>query len=945
MTLSPPNQYINKPGGKKEAKLSESDTDRHRYEEEELGPPLDDGLELGEDYPKDDEGQFYREPAPWLRRRSPELLDSTLQFRRRRRTSLVLAKKYGEIILAPATKYKEYQRLVAEVSAPDCLFRAAADEIIGKLTDEILIIDDRDTHRLAPLIEGSRIQWEESIHGQPSELGFMVERLPSEQRQLLEEALEAGEEIEISVLWGPKWKISRFDNGQVHQFNYPQIESSAEQLQAQAERKFLGSNYALFTKVSLARDTHQQLRLEEILVAEANIGTKGGGRPSIAADLGHGRELVQVDRTLPGLIRRHNEGDPLLTEEEYLYNQFPDLVDKVETRDKRWVREHFLRWVTDHVSSEHRVRKIKRFQFRFNTQGEVVTDDESFERRPEYFQPIRINVREDGYLCNVLEHIVERSHMLRRLDKYRNFADNYPVFREVLMRDREEGVARTIFRTEAMVKRLLRRSQGKTLRNLAYLLYFFAADKEFAQGPFPSGVELVRSIVEALKAENQRLYEKRSTRAQAITEEDWGGVVEKVREMLHPRYFALAQQARWVEKLSVHGPRRLYSPRINHQPQYVGAQFKRLIKRPDPVAGRRPKRIFGFDIYPPEKTLKEHQVELANIFIDYVDQLGQENQMPNAYALHRDRKPRLIEGQMVDGNYIYNRARVLWRDPETQTERSSLHAIRSLFALAKRLLPEHARDPQKMAELEKLLDYEAVSQTAWESRHTTGRMGEIFVGLALKTNVAALLGIEELPAEVSCQILFANMDRHLGNHSDLPELNLGLPQKKMMIPDFILQLRDAASGEMVKMLLESKTYLKPITSTTAESIIKQYTRALEAGWGLLVVSNSPWEAVRQEAIDLFRQRNIILLCAEDVARALDTADPQKYRVPPHAQGRTLGEYYLKFSQHPGAFAAREIDGELVNQQYAKIYRRILRDEAKPTLFTEDSYLYYQLGLP
>lgn len=906
---------------------SDRNLERHN-DGEELGPPLDadwrDDWEPGEnDSPLLDTRLF---PPTQERGIAPEPLSMGWRFRHRRRVNLVLALKNGSPILTSAKRYEQYEAARAELSSPDYLFHDEAQQDADALLAQLLVPDCASTRRMTPLIEGSRIYWGEGNQdGQPSELGFIVDHLPTDERELFESALADGKKINIGLVWGPKWKVTRFSDKRIHQFKYSRPESPDERAQAEADRKFLGSNYVVFTTVLLQHNHQGQLQLTEKVLAEANIGTKGGGRPTITRDWGHGPESFQIDRTLPGLISRHEAGDLNLTEEEYLYNQLGYLCDDVGRDDKRWVRQEFIKFAQSQLSPHYQVRQIRQFKFRLNPQGQVVTKDDSYQRQIEYPQPIRINVRQDGYLCNVLEHIAERSHLNRRLDKYRNFQTNVcPVFRAVFQQRGGAGVIEEIMRSEANRKRLLRKSRDHTLSNLAYLLYFLASDEDFKKNPFtPSGIYLAKLIIDGLQAKNDKLQEINSKRYVPLKPADWEAALKKVQRMLRREYFTLSPRASWVEKLSVHGPKRgPYHPWINNQPRYANTRFKRIVKIPKPLRGKRPRSISAFDIYPPVRTLREEQVELARIFIDYTRQIGEAGGMPTTYALFRDNHRRRIRQYHVSGNWIYNRARVLFKDPKTHQEHSSQNAIKALFALTNELLPQESHNQEDQKVLRAQLNYEALCEAAKRAHHLSGRMGEIFTHIALEAGFSQLLNIKHkhLAKHINCKITFENIDRRGHNHV-LDVLQQERADSKRIVPDLIVSLADPATGEAAEMLVESKTYIKPVTRIEAQGIVDQYRPHLNTR-KLILVLNSTRDNIRDGAYNLLESEGIIVTSAEDVARALEQADPQKYQLPDFVTEESLAQYYLNFVKHPTVFAER---GQ--NHNILKIFEDIATSRA------------------
>ncbi|MFA5270031.1 MAG: hypothetical protein WC400_00170 [Patescibacteria group bacterium] len=912
------------------------------YDIGELGPPRDlDDEELTPDY----EALYPLETAPTtpvseIRAPGvPEFLNGE-PFRHRMRTVIDIQSVDNCVVVLPRS---EFNQALADYNLP--LFR---DELLLPGNEGLFWEHFRSTskigkHFLPPYFEGRKIDWPEPNDPQ-TELSFIINHLPATDRDQVERAIAADKRVTVSLIWGPKDKITRFNKRKIAHYQYPQPAPEDHDRAINQERGFYGANYLAFTKIQVEHDQAGNIRITEDLLAEANIGSKTGNYTQRDRQ---GNVVGKVDRTLPGLISGNLSGEEYLPPEHYLYNHCTDLVDEVPTEDKLWVRRHFIEWIKQNLDREYKVSHHWQPHFSFDSMGELSVSQRNGSKI-KYPKALRINVHMDGYLAHILMDLSKHDHAERRLEKYKLFESQYyPIFRRIFTEHGPEGLSKTILTNKEVAHYVLKRSRDQQLRNLSYLVYFFATDKELPDGPsFTAGLSTAEAIMSALETEYNRQAKGDNPQALDISTADWVATLRKVKEMLRPHYFSRRSDAHWLGELLVSEPTLFYHPRMQPpQPNYVGVgkKFKRWVKPAPNLAIRcqRPKKIWAFDILPPETTIGEHRDELARLFVEYVDQIDKEGMLPNTYALHRDREPRIIQGQEVDGNYFYNRGRVLWRDINTQEGQSSQYAIKRLFSHALTLLSRYTTDPTEQQRLRKLLDYESMSQISGELKHVTGKMGETFTLLAIETSLAKLLGIGELPDQLTYSIRFADIDHRYGDGvKAVTGLNRLIKQKENIIPDFIIDLRDHATGESVSLLVDSKAYLKPITKDTAQNIVEHYQPLLDRGQKLIVVSHSPLSTINQQAIEVFAKSGVILCSGEDVARVLDTVSTERYQIPAGSNAKTLGEFYAGFSRHPGGFAAHVVKGSFVNQVYLNIYLHILKTGGSPTL----TDLYYETDL-
>lgn len=883
---------------------------------------------------------------------APKLLNDKQPFRHREWLDLVIQRVGNKPIVMTPIEYKDYKQAMSCYKSPAPLFseQAAKDE---ELAQSILGTRHPVVKQMQPNFDPERreFNWESAnVH----ELKFIMDHLPPTELDQIRTAWRLGEPVNFRLVHGAKWKFGCFSDNQVHRFDRPQPGLH------ESFKNFSGSNFVLFTKIGLA-DNHGELCVTEELLAEANVGTKQGNRQtSVKSQIDNDR--IKVDRTLPGLIRRHYESDPELIEREYLCNQFKSLRDKVETTsDRKWIKKAWIGFLREQVPHGYLIRPLERSKLMFTKDRHVGVSHAEERNRLCYIDILRVSVATKGYLHEVLTEIKQRSHPLRRWEKLTDTQENiYPFFKQTFAEGGSLRVAEDIFRLPTLKKMFLTRNAAGELSNLAYLLYCFANDSELASSSDVHGQALSSEIIDSLKkineipADSLRLKADKSSRLTRMPLEDmdWQKVSDKVRLMLRPNYFApLPEQASWQELVSVRGPKHGLHHQLLRPPE---PKHKHLFKEVAPVCQgedqpikintkprtNREELTTAFDVQMPERKLSDEQATLADLFIDYCKMMADEGYWTTPYMVWRDNQPRRLgpkHDNLVTGRYLYNRARALFR-PTGQDRNHSRLAIQQFYALASQRLELRDLSAREREEISRQLDYEAMVSAENSGWQISGKMGEIFVHMALESDPKLLFG--KGVGEWRGEITFENIDRK-GQKRLFVDLN-GPDNPQLVIPDFMVRLNETVTGEMEEWLVEVKTYIKSLAQSDMEDILAKYQPCLAGRRRLCVIANSPSQFITPEARMMVEAIGGRIIGAEVVTEALRSIDRERYPLPQTWRGE-MADHYQRFTHHPAAFAIRLEHRNLMN-----VYEQIATE--KNPLFIDQireqiDRLYNEENLP
>jgi len=365
--------------------------------------------------------------------------------------------------------------------------------------------------------EKPRVEWGSDAS---SKLSFVLRHLPPADRQAFESALDNGETVETSLIFGPKWHITHFGmNGHVEQFNYPgpQPDNISTQHYTRAtDRQFRGSNTVVFTTIETEHDTAGRLRIVERLVAEANIGTKSAQTVNVADPTSyHPGERVRVKRDLDSLHERYLSDDPTLQTPEYPYNQFRSLADSTDRSERRWVGPAFSRFLQTQLNTESYARQVVDRKWHIDKYGNAVFSPNNGQTRTEvrYKKAFRVNVARDGYLHRRLAYLTEESHKERRIHKLESVREKmYDAALKVVVQERGvAGLVQEVWRSEANRRYFLKRSRDGDMRELSYLLYL-ATEDVGQNGDGETRLATALSMVEELVAHGTALSQDAETK-------------------------------------------------------------------------------------------------------------------------------------------------------------------------------------------------------------------------------------------------------------------------------------------------------------------------------------------------------------------------------------------------------------------------------------------------
>lgn len=902
--------------------------------DEDLGPPLDlDALgneQLHSDYGEMVHTSFTDTGFFDELRQTPEYLNEQ-PYRRRQRTNLVLQKINGHPVLLSERRLKQAE----EISQKSLFSQQISNEPEweNRLFDQSGDTSERFYHPEIGKNDG--LQWKSNSR----ELTFLIRHLDTDRQKELGEAYSKGEKIKIRLLWGPRWKITRFGD-ETKLYEWPRDDGIDD------PNDFRGSNFVVFTKVSVERDTTGELVISEKLLVEANLFTKTGS--TRIHPKGSSRDGVFLDRSIEGLKRRAEEGDIYLTESERLYNQAVDLhEDELSRSDEQWIRNGFIDFMSGALDRHtYSVKGASNMRFRLNGEGEVVIDGDDMNHEVR-FSPVRVNVKKGGYLARVLQKIVEQSHALNRNRKYSQFQNQiYPVFKEAIeqslarelarnIQNGENGLsgdstentrwqaqphavlARQLTHSKAMLSRFIPRSSS---RNLGYILHFFSKDSDFDQY-YDTDVEREALVFEAIRKINQQRRNTDLFRAH-FNDEYIKGCLDRIAAMKKQDWLPKDVHSGLVLPISVDEPtlgvnRKRIRPDSTNKPNNLdlfkkSKEDKSLTNGYRYLAPVQRDHLIGFDIYPAQMSVDQVRNQVARYGVDIIQTLVNEGDRPAIYALYMDSKQRTMsDGSKVSPSQWVNMLRRVFDTKRYTDGRSSRHAIESGFKATAELARQMAEEDSSLVGILEYFDYQSRLEATKESKAYSGLAGEVFTRIALNADLATVLGVSEIPESIDYKIVYIDRDRShqkskLSVHerkrlnSYISEVNSQNPDSEHIVrPDFIVELRDTHTHEISELWFDSKAYIKKVTPVAIGNLFEHYQPALNHHRKLVIVAHSPMERITKEAWDMASSLGVIIVGSDAIAKALARVDDHRVSNP---DMRDLVAEYLKFKDHPSAYS-------------------------------------------
>lgn len=871
----------------------------------------------------------------------PELLSEAAGgYRHRLRTNLrlQLIDKLHPVLLSEGKEFEE------AVAFHNGLMREAHGELSVK---EVFPAQSKAAKRMALKLEGIQIitertrQDKQGTKAYDNELAFLLDNLPAEEREIFDREYAEGKPIRISVGYGEKHQFVQFSDGSVRRFDYPKkmklvVKTNPGATQMQKDRAYVGSNFISFLKAGLSRDeVTGELRLSTRLVTEVNIGTK---TQSATIKDGEGK-LVKTERSLADLQRRHREGDPLLREEEFLYNQFSDLYDIAESDDQKWIYNSLNNFIKFEL--KHKKYRVLPNTSKFNL---VVERDDDFVKRLAFDneaikensfadRPLRLNVKKGSWLESKLQERAKATAKVRNRDKFVYFSDNaYPSIHRLLV-DPDvgvDGVCEQLVNNDELRRKFIGPSKVKEGDHLAYLIHKIGEDDSLAELHW-SGEGRSRMILEKLSEMNSQL------RVPVIGFDDKfiDLVMAKAKAMQHKNYFAAQKTTRQVMRVKVEnklGPNRRRVRDVSHIPEPdrdpLGGPLAEYLEHQDVAVeqaegngknGKKKKYLLpdkrdnlsAFDLTPKVPSISEVQEELVGVAIEYF-----------RLRLIKDPewKPRILEMFLDETAFTIRGSKYSSADIMRAVRRATTHKPGAWEAFCGKAKAEVARRKENqpdIAHLEEMFDYSRRKEATSEASGKSGALGEIFLRLAIKYGFAELMGLNGKTKDYEIVVTYIDRDRQREKRKLKPSQRRLLANQLMGVwaevkdqhthgssgksesedgqfaqrrPDMIVEMMHKQTGEKVELWFDSKTPSKMLTPVAVGRYHEIYEPYLNEKRILVLVANSREGKIYDEGRARAKELGVVLLEAEQVKKALRKIPFERFNL--ESTKRVIEEYDL-----------------------------------------------------
>lgn len=879
----------------------------------------------------------------------PEYLDDKMPYRRRRRVHLVLQKINGSPVLLSKRRFDEAQRL-----SEGSLF---ADQVAKdkEWTNHLFSQSGDVAERFSRPEIGQKggLRWTANSR----ELSFLVHHLSEADQTELAKAYRRGERINLNFLYGPRWKITRFGD-QTKAYEWPRDDSIDDPKDFRGSNFVIFTKVGLNHDESGGLVLDETLLAEANLFTKTGStrsypkGGPGGGIFFDRSLEGLKRRALEGDIYLSEAERLYNQSANLdeaelsRSEEQWVRNAFIDFLSgKVDRHGYSVKGAMSMRFTLDKEGNvitvgDDVVQEVKFAPMRVNAKrgGYLEGVLKRIGEQSHAFNRLHKYTRFQEEIYPVFRDAVERTMVKEALRAAQEESSTNSSEQGGKLRwqsDARQILARQLTRTDAMLKRFVARSP----RNLAYMLNAFINDHTF-DADYEPGIGRAVRVLQAIGDINRSRIGTERYRAH-FNQDYMQDCLDQIEVMQRTDWLSQETRSGLVLPISVGEPmkganHRRISSGCGKNGHVGGGQLfsKRRNGNGNATTPHAPETrdgLVGFDIYPAKMTVAEVREQLARYGVDIISAIVSEGNKPAIYAMYMDSKPR----QMFDGSWIspaqwVNMLRRVFDSTRYTNGRSSKVAIEAGFAATAELAKTLARQKPELENLLQYFDYQARSEATKEAKAHSGLAGEVFTRIALNADLATVLGIEVLPEEIDYKITYIDRDRDHGKgklsayerenlNRYLTELNAEGKAKssaesgtenpesstehsessKTIRPDFVVQMTDKHTGEVVELLIDSKAYIKKITPVAITNLYDHYKAALNNHRILVVVAHSPVRRITREAQEVARGLGVMIVGSDAIASALAKADTT-HLDNPH-MGDLVQEYW-QFQEHPSVYS-------------------------------------------